>query len=58
MGKPFDREGTVSLDRVTHVIRDGKRYKVDPFDNSPNDLGTIEVNAVKVKTTKGAATKT
>lgn len=28
MGKPFTREGNVPLSDITHVIKDGKRYKV------------------------------
>ena len=50
MGKPYDHEGLVSMSDVSHVIRDGKRYKVDDSDNSPNDLGIPE--SVKPKTRK------
>lgn len=49
MGRLYENEGTVPLDKISHIIRDGKRYKVDPSDSSPNDLGTPEA-----KTAKGA----
>jgi hypothetical protein len=29
MGKPFDHEISIPLNSISHVIRDGKRYKVD-----------------------------
>jgi hypothetical protein len=60
MGKPYDREETVGLDKVTHVIRDGKRYKVDDSDSSPNDLKpevTQPQKAVKQKSIKQKAIK-
>jgi hypothetical protein len=52
MGKPYDREETVGLDKVSHVIRDGKRYKVDDSDSSPNDLGVQEKATTKRRTKK------
>lgn len=42
MGRLYENEGTVPLDKISHIIRDGKRYKVDPSDSSPNDLGIPE----------------
>jgi hypothetical protein len=39
MGKPYENESSIALDNVSHVIRDGKRYKVDLSDSSPNGLG-------------------
>ena len=51
MGKPYENEPSLALDKVTHVIRDGKRYKVDDSDSSPNDLGIIE----KAKPKTGSA---
>ena len=41
-GKPYDVEGVATLNEISHVIRDGKRYKVDDSDRSPNDLGIPE----------------
>ena len=35
-------DDSVPMRDVTHVIRDGKRYKVDDSDRSPNDLGIPE----------------
>jgi hypothetical protein len=51
MGKPYENEPSLALDKVTHVIRDGKRYRVDDSDSSPNDLGIIE----KAKPKTGSA---
>lgn len=55
MGRLYENEGTVPLDKISHIIRDGKRYKVDPSDSSPNDLGIPE--AKTVKGAKGAIAK-
>jgi hypothetical protein len=60
MGKPYENEPSLALDKVTHVIRDGKRYKVDDSDSSPNDLKpessksqkAVKQKAVKQKTIK------
>ena len=59
MGKPYENEPSLALDKVTHVIRDGKRYKVDDSDSSPNDLGIIEKAKPKTGSTgvKGAGGK-
>lgn len=48
-GKPYDVEGVATLDEISHVIRDGKRYKVDDSDSSPNDLGIPESVKPKAK---------
>jgi hypothetical protein len=52
MGRPYDNEGLVSMSEVSHVIRDGKRYKVDDSDSSPNDLGVQEKATTKRRTKK------
>ncbi len=39
-GKFYD--DSIPVRDVTHVIRDGKRYKIDDSDNTPNDLGIPE----------------
>jgi hypothetical protein len=60
MGKPYKNEPSLALDTVTHVIRDGKRYKVDDSDSSPNDLKpevTQPQKAVKQKSIKQKAIK-
>ncbi|ADZ31568.1 hypothetical protein PaVLD_ORF061R [Planktothrix phage PaV-LD] len=60
MGKPYENEPSLALDKVTHVIRDGKRYKVDDSDSSPNDLkpeSSKSQKAVKQKAVKQKATK-
>jgi hypothetical protein len=51
-GKPYDVEGVATLDEISHVIRDGKRYKVDDSDSSPNDLGVQEKATTKRRTKK------
>jgi len=59
-GKPYDVEGVATLDEISHVIRDGKRYKVDDSDSSPNDLKpevTQPQKAVKQKSIKQKAIK-
>jgi hypothetical protein len=60
MGKPYENEPSLALDKVTHVIRDGKRYKVDDSDRSPNDLkseSSKSQKAVKQKAVKQKAIK-
>ena len=60
MGKPYKNEPSLALDTVTHVIRDGKRYKVDDSDSSPNDLkpdAPQSQKAVKQKSVKQKAVK-
>jgi hypothetical protein len=60
MGKPYKNEPSLALDTVTHVIRDGKRYKVDDSDSSPNDLKPDALKsqkAVKQKSVKQKAIK-
>ena len=42
-------DNSVPMRDVTHVIRDGKRYKVDDSDSSPNDLGIPESVKPKAK---------
>jgi hypothetical protein len=44
-------DDSVPMRDISHVIRDGKRYKVDDSDSSPNDLGVIE----KAKPKTGSA---
>jgi hypothetical protein len=53
-------DDSVSMRDVTHVIRDGKRYKVDDSDRSPNDLkseSSKSQKAVKQKAVKQKAIK-
>jgi hypothetical protein len=53
-------DDSVSMRDVTHVIRDGKRYKVDDSDSSPNDLkseSSKSQKAVKQKAVKQKAIK-
>lgn len=57
MGKPYENEGLVPLDKISHIIRDGKRYKVDDSDGSPNDLGIPESSKSRVNKTEQGKTK-
>jgi len=53
-------ESKTPMKDITHVIRDGKRYKVDDSDSSPNDLKpevTQPQKAVKQKSIKQKAIK-
>ena len=58
-------ESKTPMKDITHVIRDGKRYKVDDSDSSPNDLKpdalksqkAVKQKAVKQKAVKQKAVK-
>ena len=51
-------ESKTPMKDITHIIRDGKRYKVDDSDSSPNDLKPEKTPKAKVnKTPKQKATK-